>query len=352
MNTLSVSFSELDLLREALGFLYQQNEFVGGNLRNRSLVSVPAPERFRILAEALNCLLRVVDAYREQAIKDPQHGDPLYREVRNISIEMNLELPLLRAAMAALRRSRAESAFQSAEQFVDPGYRDEIEAVLLPLDALLSVPPLDQEPPAAIPRAFPLLASSSVDAILGARTITPRQFDPKHQTLLAQDLVIEDLKRVREQCDWRGLPMAVVFADLDGFKAANEQAGEHFVDRQVLPQILATVRDHIFGHGDAYRQGGDEFVFLLPNREARAVREIVEEIRRALALLEFPRLTWRARLSAGAWISVPGSHLAAQELIERANAAKRAAKHRPGKNTTVIRHEWGSGFTEVEEAQL
>lgn len=59
-------------------------------------------------------------------------------------------------------------------------------------------------------------------------------------------------------------PFAVMFFDLDRFKAINDGLGHQLGD-QVLVRVAATLRRHFSDHGFVARFGGDEFFLILPN---------------------------------------------------------------------------------------
>ncbi|MBW3647564.1 MAG: GGDEF domain-containing protein, partial [Actinobacteria bacterium] len=79
-----------------------------------------------------------------------------------------------------------------------------------------------------------------------------------------------------------GRPVAVLFVDLDGFKAINDQHGHDAGDR-----LLREVAQHLaaaVGKGEAvFRLGGDEFVVVAVGCEASAAQALVERMRCAIA---------------------------------------------------------------------
>ena len=129
--------------------------------------------------------------------------------------------------------------------------------------------------------------------VINSRDVTERrqfEHDLSHQafhdalTGLANRALFRD--RVEHALAARvrnALPLAVLFLDLDGFKAINDSLGHSVGDRlleEVAAILLAVVRP-----GDTVaRLGGDEFAILLADLESDdAAAEVAERIREALA---------------------------------------------------------------------
>lgn len=115
-----------------------------------------------------------------------------------------------------------------------------------------------------------------------------------------------------------GLPLSVVFLDLDGFKAVNDRFGHAGGDRllRLFGRALARARRE----GDLLvRWGGDEFVAVLPGTDAAGATAAVERLRAVVPEVAF---------SAGVAQSRAGEGIAA--LISRADRAMYRQKRTRG----------------------
>ena len=124
---------------------------------------------------------------------------------------------------------------------------------------------------------------------------------------------------------------AVMFLDLDGFKAINDEYGHEFGDR-VLRATAARITSEIRETDTAARIGGDEFVIILsslPDRDiaSRIAASLVDAIARPLELNGV-----QVAVSVSIGISLyPDNGVTAEELIRSADKAMYAIK-REGKN--------------------
>jgi diguanylate cyclase (GGDEF)-like protein len=160
----------------------------------------------------------------------------------------------------------------------------------------------------------------------------PRQYDEKFHILQAPQLFLPDLAYFRAKCEDRETPLAIAFVDIDDFKSKfNTPHGETKVDRNVLPRFMQAMEAHAFHHGYAYRQGGDEYLILLPSLSRPLAVAFLDELRCKLADLAYPDVAEKTTASIGLCIVDSDCPLTDRELLDRANLAKQFAKEN-GKN--------------------
>ena len=131
-----------------------------------------------------------------------------------------------------------------------------------------------------------------------------------------------------------GLPVALLFADLDDFKLINDSFG-HAMGDQVLRAIGDRLLNCVPPEDMVARLGGDEFAVLLDHRAGEA--ELIA--RRMLATLRETFLVGGQTIAIGASIGMvlpesADANLTADTLLRRADAAMYASK-RKGKGTIV-----------------
>lgn len=124
-----------------------------------------------------------------------------------------------------------------------------------------------------------------------------------------------------------GEGLALLYIDLDGFKAVNDRGGHEAGDR--LLREVAFRLQHGLRQGDfAARVGGDEFVALLPGCDhaaaAKVARDLRDNLRRLYAQPEGP-----VRLEASIGIACyPPDGAEGAQLLAHADRAMYAAKRR------------------------
>jgi two-component system cell cycle response regulator len=141
---------------------------------------------------------------------------------------------------------------------------------------------------------------------------------------LLRDRLDQALARSRRQFS----PFAVLFLDLDGFKAINDHYG-HAAGDQVLVQIASRIREAIREMDTPARYGGDEFVVLC--EKVAGDEEAAEIAERITKNIEEPVLVDGAELQVGVSIGIaigsPGSSWDVDALIREADAAMYGAKN-------------------------
>jgi diguanylate cyclase (GGDEF)-like protein/PAS domain S-box-containing protein len=121
--------------------------------------------------------------------------------------------------------------------------------------------------------------------------------------------------------------LAVLFVDLDRFKAVNDTHGHEAGD-----EVLKAVAERLLGcvrvADSVARLGGDEFTVILEN--LRSLEEAEPIAAKIIAALEQPIATRAGECIVGASVGIAGSlgtALAPAELVKRADAAVYAAKN-------------------------
>ncbi len=124
-----------------------------------------------------------------------------------------------------------------------------------------------------------------------------------------------------------GHRLAVLFADLDGFKAVNDSHG-HDVGDQVLVTVAQRFQDVLRASDTVARKGGDEFIVVLEDiSDAAAALEVAEKM---IAMVSFPVRIRGLELKVGASIGIalsPDHGTDAATLLDAADHAMYAAKH-------------------------
>jgi diguanylate cyclase (GGDEF)-like protein len=133
----------------------------------------------------------------------------------------------------------------------------------------------------------------------------------------------------------RGLPIALLFIDLDHFKQINDTYG-HPAGDACLKAIIGPIQAELRQSDVIGRYGGEEFVVILSSADAAAAQPIAERIRQRVAEISVPgfgapiHLTCSIGVATSDMLGVWGEH-----LIARADEAVYAAK-RCGRNCVQI----------------
>ena len=144
--------------------------------------------------------------------------------------------------------------------------------------------------------------------------------------------------------------LSLLMIDVDHFKLYNDTYGHPEGDACLsrLGETLASIAADTMGFAGRY--GGEEFCLLLPNTGPVQALAIGETVRAAVQGLGLPHATSSHQIvtvSVGVAVALPNESQRPGDLIEAADAALYAAKHR-GRNT-VVEH----GFAKlIDEAGM
>ena len=112
-------------------------------------------------------------------------------------------------------------------------------------------------------------------------------------------------------------PLTVAIIDIDHFKTVNDTRGHAEGDR-VLAAVARALREHLRAEDQLGRLGGEEFLALLPETDARAANKAAEKLRSSVA-----EVGVTVSIGWAAWAGEPGD-----ELLGSADDALYTAKRR------------------------
>lgn len=167
-----------------------------------------------------------------------------------------------------------------------------------------------------------ITACKETEAELSYRALHDSLTDLPNRALFSERLetVLADARR-------RGESFAVVFLDLDRFKAVNDTIG-HAGGDELLRQVAARLRASVRGNDTVARLGGDEFTMILTSCGTAATVSRTAE--RILADLGRPFELNGQSFSVGASVGIalyPAHGTDAADLLQRADTALYRAKH-------------------------
>lgn len=139
-------------------------------------------------------------------------------------------------------------------------------------------------------------------------------------------------------------PLAIIIFDIDHFKQINDRYGHAMGDKcllmvsQAASRILRVPKDFFA------RYGGDEFVAILPDTQAKHAVRVAERIRHALSSLGMGVEGFKLTASMGIAAGFPKTRSDFDELLKKADLALYHAKDQ-GRNRTIVHNnlELGQG---------
>jgi diguanylate cyclase (GGDEF)-like protein len=117
----------------------------------------------------------------------------------------------------------------------------------------------------------------------------------------------ESLQKEVERSQRHATPLAVLFVDIDHFKAVNDTHG-HAVGDEVLKLVAATLQGAVRSSDVLARYGGEEFVVLVHQPAEKGLQRLADRLRQAVAavVLANEAVTLSVTCSVGAAIALPG----------------------------------------------
>lgn len=143
--------------------------------------------------------------------------------------------------------------------------------------------------------------------------------------------LLERLDAASQRAQVRGLPISLLFIDLDHFKAINDSYG-HLAGDACLRAIIAPIQSELRQSDVIGRYGGEEFIVILSSADSAAAQAIADRIRMRIAELRIDGFGEPIRLTCSIGIAASDAHgVWGEALVARADAAVYAAK-RAGRN--------------------
>ncbi len=138
----------------------------------------------------------------------------------------------------------------------------------------------------------------------------------------------------------KGIPLAILFLDIDFFKNYNDSYG-HLKGDETLKAIANSLHQEVIRDENAFmaRYGGEEFVVLYLNRDKAEAYQLAEKLRNQIADLRIPHQTSQVSefvtISIGGISLIPKSQDDAKSILSRADDALYKAK-KLGRNRTYM----------------
>ena len=151
--------------------------------------------------------------------------------------------------------------------------------------------------------------------------------------------MMKQLSQFLNRANSGGPPVSVFYADIDHFKRVNDTYG-HDVGDEVLKEFAHRMKENVRPGDIACRQGGEEFVVIMPNTPGDLASAAAERLRRSVCGLPFVIENGTQRLditvSLGLATSVDDGNCTTDNLLRRADEALYEAKQ-SGRNQVKSR---------------
>jgi diguanylate cyclase (GGDEF)-like protein/PAS domain S-box-containing protein len=153
----------------------------------------------------------------------------------------------------------------------------------------------------------------------------------RHDTLtglLNRRALNEVLPQAQARARRHGIGFALLFIDLDGFKAVNDQFGHDAGDR-LLITIAQRLRESVRLNDTVVRLAGDEFTIVLEGQSCRLqdAQRVARKLIEAISVpVEIDGAVARVGASVGIAMQLPGQQGSADEMLREADKQMYSAK--------------------------
>jgi len=126
--------------------------------------------------------------------------------------------------------------------------------------------------------------------------------------------------------------------DIDFFKKVNDNYGHPMGDR-VIKSLALFLKQRLRKSDHIGRYGGEEFAVVMPNTDAKAAQQVLEEIRRRFAEIRYPAQPQDLSCTFSCGIAQLQDNTSSQTLTQHADEALYVAKHGGRNRVEVYRTE-------------
>lgn len=155
-------------------------------------------------------------------------------------------------------------------------------------------------------------------------------------SLWNRNKILEFLSEEIERGQRKGIPVGVIWADIDHFKEVNDTYS-HVVGDKVLSEVSSRLKKSMRNYDKIGRYGGDEFLAVFPNCRQDHIRYIAERLRQVICEedIKTDAGPLAITISVGGISSEHTKSISTKEIIEASDQALLTAK-KQGRNRVVI----------------
>lgn len=145
----------------------------------------------------------------------------------------------------------------------------------------------------------------------------------------------------------RGLPLALLIVDIDGFKFINDPYG-HPVGDEVLKSVALTLYGNGHQNGAVARLAGDEFAVLLQNTDEKKAGGIARAIHDDIARITIPLTVGELKIQTSIGVAAAPAHgKTPQDLIKAADVALYHAKKNGRNRVDTLSCDRGAAIMDI-----